>query len=68
MWLSPKWFCFLFIYFVLYHGPEASKVQIKLTYLLTTPNHKLAYNGLRQEYKRVIQAEKGNICSLQVKP
>ena len=25
---------------------------------LTTPNHKLAYNGLRQEYKRVIQAEK----------
>ena len=34
MWLSPKWFCFLFIYFVLYHGPEASKVQIKLTYLL----------------------------------
>ena len=32
MWLSPKWFCFLFIYFVLYHGPEASKVQIKLTY------------------------------------
>ena len=35
MWLSPKWFCFLFIYFVLYHGPEASKVQIKLTYLLT---------------------------------
>ena len=35
MWLSPKWFCFFFIYFVLYHGPEASKVQIKLTYLLT---------------------------------
>ena len=35
MWLSPKWFCFLFIYFVLYHGPEASKVQIKLTYLPT---------------------------------
>ena len=35
MWLSPKWFCFLFIYFVLYHGPEASKVQIKLTITIT---------------------------------
>ena len=35
MWLSPKWFCFLFIYFVLYHGPEASKVQISLLPILT---------------------------------
>ena len=43
MWLSPKWFCFLFIYFVLYHGPEASKVQIKLTYLLTYLLYLLMY-------------------------